>query len=183
MTLTFGKLRGTQTWGGRLAELERAEAAQSAVELESEAGQAALLLRRLLFADAWCLFAYSVVFCSLFPPSIVLSRTFGGRSIGTTGPLVDPWELKNRRRVALIDKKFQRGLSPAEDAELDELQAEHGAYLDAIQPPPFVKLEELEAIARQLNTRPMLPPGNTRPDGIHHSYFRRRQRGELPGIY
>jgi hypothetical protein len=158
MTLTIGKLRGTQTWGGRLAELERAEAAQPVLDdLESEPGQAPLSLRRLLYVDAW-LFAYYVEFFSPIPPPIVLSRTFGVRSLGTAGPLADPWELKNRRRVALIDKKFQGGLSPAEDAELDELQAEHGAYLDAIQPPAFDKLEELEAVARQLNTTLMLPP-------------------------
>jgi hypothetical protein len=54
------------------------------------------------------------------------------------------------RRVFLIDKKFQQGLTQAEELELHELQAEHGAYLDAIQPPPFDKLEALEAFARQL---------------------------------
>jgi hypothetical protein len=46
-----------------------------------------------------------------------------------------------------------------EQEELDEWQAEHGAYLDTIQPPPFDKLEKLEAFARSLNTTqaPPLP--------------------------
>jgi hypothetical protein len=142
MTLAMGKICPTQTWGGRLAELERKE---------RQPAPAAVTTR---LADDWLLREIILAFFCPILPSIVLSRTFGGRSIGIAGPLPDSWELKNRRRVALIDKKFQEGLSLAEDAELNELQVEHGTYLDAIQPPPFDKLEELEAVARQLNTTP-----------------------------
>ena len=27
------------------------------------------------------------------------------------------------------------------------------------------------------------PPDNTRPEGVHQSWYAKRQRGELPGVY
>jgi hypothetical protein len=155
MTLTMGRSNRTQTWGARSAELEleeeQAAAAQAHARLDHN-----LSLGEVVFDDL--LFRKLVqILVRMALPSIVLSRTFGGRSISLGGPEPDPWEFKNRRRVFLIDKSFQGGLSQAEQAELDELQAEHGAYFDAIQPPPFDKLEELEAFARQLKVS-HLPP-------------------------
>ena len=66
--------------------------------------------------------------------------------------------MNNHRRIFLIDKKFQSGLSQPEQAELEELQDKHGAFLAAIQPLPLDRLEELEAFARNLNLN--FPPGN-----------------------
>ena len=59
--------------------------------------------------------------------------------------------MNNARRLTLIDRRDT--LSPAEAAELEQLQAEHGAYLDKIQPLPFDRLQELEAEA-QRKSRP-----------------------------
>ena len=92
------------------------------------------------------------------PASIALSRTFGGRSLETVVQTADSWDLKNRRRLFLINKKFQGGLSTPEEVEFKALQEEHGAYLDAIQPPPTHVLEELEALVKQLEGQPSAVP-------------------------
>ena len=52
-----------------------------------------------------------------------------------------PWEQLNARRLDLIDKKHSGGLSPAEEAELRDLQEEADAH---VQLPPLEPLLELE---------------------------------------
>jgi hypothetical protein len=90
-------------------------------------------------------------------PAIALSRTFGARSVGSGGLPIDLWEINNRRRVFLIDKKFQAGLSPKEEAELHELQADFESYLDRARPLPEQMLDELEALAEQLEAENKQP--------------------------
>jgi hypothetical protein len=64
----------------------------------------------------------------------------------------DSWELKNRRRLFLINKKFHSpgGLSAAEEEELHRLQADFESYLDFFCPLPSQLLDELEALVEQL---------------------------------
>ena len=57
-------------------------------------------------------------------------------------------EGKNARRCALIDKKHDAGLSPAEEAELDHLQAELAAHQRLVAPRPLAILELLEEALR-----------------------------------
>ena len=46
-------------------------------------------------------------------------------------------EEKNRRRVELLDWKYDRGLSPAEQAELALLQDSMHRYIDRVAPLPL----------------------------------------------
>jgi hypothetical protein len=64
----------------------------------------------------------------------------------------DPWEETNRRRCFLLDKKFHspHGLSASEEEELRRLQGDFEAHLDSIRPLPNQLLDELEALAEQL---------------------------------
>ena len=56
----------------------------------------------------------------------------------------------NRRRLELINR---RTLSPAEERELDELQARMSAHVNAEHPLPFAALERMEEFARRLQDR------------------------------
>lgn len=67
---------------------------------------------------------------------------------GTSAP-IDWNDAKNARRCALIDKKHDIGLSLAEGAELDGLQAELAAYQRLVAPRPLAILELLEEALRQ----------------------------------
>jgi hypothetical protein len=54
----------------------------------------------------------------------------------------------NFRRLQLIEREFQGGLTPGEEAELEQLQESFFAYLETIFPgPPILddRLEKLEA--------------------------------------
>jgi hypothetical protein len=66
--------------------------------------------------------------------------------------LADPWELRNQRRLFLINKKFHSpaGLCAAEEEELRQLQADFESYLDSARPLPNQVLDEVEALAEQL---------------------------------
>ena len=55
---------------------------------------------------------------------------------------------KNARRCALIDKKHDVGLSPAEEAEFEHLQAELAAHQRLVAPRPLAILELLEEALR-----------------------------------
>ena len=142
MTLTRDRIGRTETWGGRLAE-------QQSRELATE--RPARLLEDWLVGDILSVLSHVPL------PAIVLSRTFGARSIRAAGPLADTWELSNRRRCFLIDKKFQGGLTQAEEVELDELQAEFASYLDVVRPLPTQMLDELESLAEQLEAEDRRP--------------------------
>lgn len=169
MSPTMGRSNRTQTWGGRLAELELEAEQAATVETPEWYDYNLFNLGEVVQVPIRQELPTIVVLHTFGGRSIdpvsrtrqssgLLLHTFGARSIYSGGLLTtDLRELKNRRRVFLIDKKFQVGLSQAEEAELEELQAEHGEYLDTIQPPPFDKLEELEAFARNLNPNPKPP--------------------------
>lgn len=62
---------------------------------------------------------------------------------------VDWNDSKNDRRCALIDRKHDVGLSPAEETELDTLQGEFAAHQRRVAPRPLAILELLEEAFRQ----------------------------------
>lgn len=51
------------------------------------------------------------------------------------------WPGKNTRRLKLIDKKSEKGLTAAETEELAQLQEECERYLESLHPLPFDALE------------------------------------------
>jgi hypothetical protein len=53
------------------------------------------------------------------------------------GPIGEWTEEKNRRRGALLDRKYDRGLNPAEEAELGLLQEAMYRYIDHVAPLPL----------------------------------------------
>jgi hypothetical protein len=71
----------------------------------------------------------------------------------------DEWDRKNLRRSQLIQKEFSAGLTPAEERELNELQAELGRKLDDIAPISFDVVDELAAAVRQIEARHGKPAG------------------------
>jgi transposase-like protein len=64
-------------------------------------------------------------------------------------PDEDEWERLNKRRVELIDKEAEVGLSKDELGELERLQEETGKRLNRIAPLPFETLERFEERARR----------------------------------
>jgi hypothetical protein len=64
------------------------------------------------------------------------------------------FETKNKRRNDLITKLLNRGLAPKEQVELDRLQDEVFAYLDAINPGPEQNLAGLVERAKRLGYVP-----------------------------
>jgi hypothetical protein len=65
----------------------------------------------------------------------------------------DEWDRKNVRRSQLIRKEFSTGLSPDEESELKQLQAELEKALDAIAPISFEVVDELAEAVRQVESR------------------------------
>jgi hypothetical protein len=65
---------------------------------------------------------------------------------------------KNRRRIALIEKKYDEGLSSAEIRELDQLKVEIYGYMKIIDPRSTDLLDEIEARIRVLE-KYSLPEG------------------------
>src|SRR2546426_1157243 len=60
------------------------------------------------------------------------------KSTGEAGVLEGKWtDEKNRRRGMLLDRKYDVGLSPAEEAELALLQDAMHRYIDQIGPLPL----------------------------------------------
>ncbi len=57
------------------------------------------------------------------------------------------WDRLNRRRLKLIDKDMEQGLSAAEKAELDELENKARDYVNRLFPLPFGMLEKLRECA------------------------------------
>jgi hypothetical protein len=66
----------------------------------------------------------------------------------------DAWARRNQRRLSLIEKKYTKGLSPAEEAELARLQADLAEHLRTEAPLPFDALRSLEALAEAASTDP-----------------------------
>jgi hypothetical protein len=56
---------------------------------------------------------------------------------------------RNARRCVLIDKKYDEGLSPPEEAELDRLQDELATHQRLVSPRPVVILQLLEEALQQ----------------------------------
>ena len=79
-----------------------------------------------------------------------VSHTYGERSASIADSEDRQWEVRNRRRLHLIEKELAGILVEAERRELAELQASTAAELNAVAPLPFDRLDELE---RQLNAR------------------------------
>ena len=81
----------------------------------------------------------------------IIGRTRGSVSLSAQDQLgpVEWNDAKNARRCALIDKKHDFGLLPAEETELDRLQAELAAHQQLVAPRPLVILELLEEALRQ----------------------------------
>lgn len=70
------------------------------------------------------------------------ARAAGAASAGQVGD----W---NKRRLALIEKKYAGGLTAAEDAELAALQAKMDEHLEGAAPVPLERLEALEEEVRK----------------------------------
>lgn len=80
----------------------------------------------------------------LFEAIIRLTRASVSLSARDQVGPVDWNDAKNARRCALIDKKHDVGLLPAEETELDRLQAELAAHQRLVAPRPLAILELLE---------------------------------------
>jgi len=65
----------------------------------------------------------------------------------------DPWNQQNEQRVSLIQKRHRHGLTSDEQNELDGLQAEMSARINAVRPLPFDALEKLERYVDEAERR------------------------------
>jgi hypothetical protein len=83
-------------------------------------------------------FAGRAVSCLVPPP----------RSTEGAGPQDGEWtDEKNRRRCELIDRKYDHGLSPAEEAEVALLQDALHRHIDKVAPLP---LDEARSLHQEL---------------------------------
>jgi hypothetical protein len=57
------------------------------------------------------------------------------------------WPATNRRRLALIQKQFAEGLTPAEAAEVQDLQRQADQTLEALDAPRLEGIAEMEQMA------------------------------------
>jgi hypothetical protein len=78
---------------------------------------------------------------------------------GTSAPEEEWTEIKNRRRGELLDRKYDRGLSPPEEAELALLQDAMHRYIDKVAPLPLDAARSLhhallQEAARARNANP-----------------------------
>jgi hypothetical protein len=87
---------------------------------------------------------------SWVPSPAGLSRTFGACSVGRGDNDDEQWILRNKRRIYLINKRFESSLTAGEAVELEQLQADMARYLDAVAPLPIHTLERFEEYARQI---------------------------------
>jgi hypothetical protein len=72
---------------------------------------------------------------------------------GDTNHPEQAWEALNQRRVDLIEKESNAGLSQDEQTELEKIQEVTGKYLNIIAPLPFDRLEQVEEQARRAGIR------------------------------
>ena len=56
---------------------------------------------------------------------------------------MDPWKVKNGRRIRLIEKKHREGLTEKETGDLKRLKAEFSEHMQAIAPRSSEVLDEL----------------------------------------
>lgn len=78
-------------------------------------------------------------------------NTFGAVSIGPRDDVATRLMTANERRLHLIDKQFDEGLTLDESSELERLQEEVSAIIDSQAPSRFDIIEELEAEIGQLD--------------------------------
>ena len=64
-----------------------------------------------------------------------------------------PWKQLNRRRLELIQRKYQVGLEKAEERELAALQALADKHLEALDRPRLEWLTPYEELAKKLSQR------------------------------
>jgi hypothetical protein len=122
----------------QVAELERSGGSPFEVE-NPRTRQGYVLVPREAYLQARPLFE------AILGPSRVSPSSSGQEHVAP----VDWNDAKNARRCALIDKKHDVGLSPAEAAELDRLQGELAAHQRLVAPRPLAILELLEEALRQ----------------------------------
>jgi hypothetical protein len=68
----------------------------------------------------------------------------------------EPWtDAKNHRRAELVDKEIDGTLTPAESAELADLQSQLRRYVDRVAPLP---IEEARKLHRQLLEKAQAAP-------------------------
>ena len=66
---------------------------------------------------------------------------------------MDPWKIKNDRRLDLIDLKFSVGLDAKKEAELEKLKHEIYDHKQAIDPRPTESLDEIDARFEKMKKR------------------------------
>jgi DNA-binding transcriptional ArsR family regulator len=82
-------------------------------------------------------------------PRKVVGQTLGSSRIRFKSSDPGEWEALNRRRLHLIDKEVEKGLTGPEEAELHILQGKADAYLDLIAPLPFEIFDRLRESAKK----------------------------------
>ena len=66
---------------------------------------------------------------------------------------VDPWKVKNDRRLDLLTQKFSVGLDAKKEAELEKLKHEIYDHMQAIDPRPAEDLNEIDARFEKMKKR------------------------------
>lgn len=64
----------------------------------------------------------------------------------------DAWQIQNRRRWELIEKRLNSELTPTEAIELKSLQREAESELSRVGPRPLTRLEEMESQLQAMET-------------------------------
>jgi hypothetical protein len=130
---------GSQTYGARAVGLRR---------LSTDRPPAGHTLRDLI-ETMKALDAFSER-AGVVPPPGTLSRTVGACSATDGDYDGEAWMSMNDRRVFLIRKEADSGLSPSEEGELEELQSIIADYINKVAPLPWDRLEALERKVREL---------------------------------
>ena len=66
---------------------------------------------------------------------------------------MDPWKVKNDRRLDLLTQKFSIGLDANKEAELERLKHEIYDRMQAIDPRPAEDLNEIDARFEKVKKR------------------------------
>ena len=72
---------------------------------------------------------------------------------------MDPWEIKNGRRIRLIEKKHREGLSAPESVELERLKREVYDHIQAIAPRSTEVLDEIDVRIENLKRKAVAKRG------------------------
>lgn len=72
---------------------------------------------------------------------------------GASACVTGTWEMKNERRLALIDKKFRTGLNPDEETELVRLKTEVFEHLQQVDPREAEDPAEIDARYERIKQR------------------------------